>query len=72
MFHVDEDFNNSRKWKELFGVELQGRELIVVLRKTAWLSDMYSFQEGRFHKSNIRISNIIFSLMFSIGGDYNN
>ena len=37
MSYMDEDFNNSRKWKERFVVELQNRELNVVLRKTAMI-----------------------------------
>ena len=61
------------------GVELQSRELNLVLRKTEKLS----LQEGSSCQSTVRISkffgeilkkmsNIILQMMFSIDGDYNN
>ena len=65
--------------KYYFGVELQSRELNLVLRKTAKLS----LQEDSSCKSTVRISkffgeilktmsNVILQLIFSIDGDYNN
>ena len=66
MFNVHEDFNNSRKKKINFRVELQGLELNLALRKTTVRISKFL---GEILKG---MSNILLWLMFSIDGDYNN
>ena len=66
MFNVHEDFNNSRKKKINFRVELQSHELNLALRKTIVRISKFL---GEILKG---ISNILLQLMFSIDGDYNN
>ena len=66
MFNVYEDFNNSRKKKINFRVELQSHELNLALRKT-------TVQISKFWGEILKgMSNILLQLMFSINGDYNN
>ena len=66
MSNVHENFNNSRKKKINFRVELQSRELNLVLRKTA-------VRISKFLRKILKgMSNIVLQLMFSIDGDYNN
>ena len=63
MFNAHEDFNNSRKKKINFRVELHGRKLNLALTKTT-----IGFQSfwGEILKG---MSNILLWLMFSIDGD---
>ena len=66
MFNIHEDFNNSRKKKMNFRVELQSHELNLALRKT-------TVQISKFFGEILKVmSNIILHLLFSIDGDYNN
>ena len=66
MLNVHEDFNNSRKKKINFRVELQSRELNLALRKTTVRISKFL---GEILKG---MSNIILQLMLSIDGDCNN
>ena len=67
MFNVHEGFNNSRKKKIYFRVELQNHELNLALRKT---TVRISKILGEILKGISK--NILLQLMFFIDGDYNN
>ena len=66
MCNVHEDFNNSRKKKINFRVELQSRELNLALRKT-------TIRISKFWGEILKgMSNIILQLMFAIDEHHNN
>ena len=67
------------------GLELQSRDVNLVLRKTSMIIRQvpFAFQEGRFRKGTVRIlkffseimkdqSKIIFQVIFYIDQDFNN
>ena len=86
MFCIDEDFNNSRKWKKKKNIldwSYKAVNWILCWEKLRWFSDNYHLQKCCFRKSAVRISKyfveimkgqskIIFQVIFHIDGDFNN
>ena len=84
IFHIDEDFRNSRKQKNtILESNYKAVNCVLYLGTLWWSLERYCLRVGQFHKSTVRISKffrvfmqdkstIIFEVMFYINEDFSN